>query len=202
MSEPPEDSARPAKRARLDGNAAPSLSTSVKTSEPAPQAAPTTPKAAIDQDLEREVRAGIREYVCPNNLGFKGVLKQRYTDFLVNEIGQDGVVVHLRSMEVPKREKKLDVRNGEEKKEAEMKEDKVVAEEEEEKVVIKKEDDEEVRAARNGARHIKIKMEDTSDEEDLKVKQEDGAQEEVKQEPEEEVCHILGCDTSRNANPL
>ncbi|KAL6705631.1 multisubstrate pseudouridine synthase 7 [Coniothyrium glycines] len=102
MSDRVEESARPAKRARLDDDNAP-----VGTSEPIAvtvQATPTTLQSAIDSDLEREIRAGITEYVCPNNLGFKGVLKQRYTDFLVNEVGLDGKVVHLTSTEVDRRE--------------------------------------------------------------------------------------------------
>jgi tRNA pseudouridine13 synthase len=100
MSDHPEDSARPAKRARLDddSNTAPSLSTQAPAEAIAPEAG--------DTDLEREVRAGITEYVCPDNLGFTGVLKQRYTDFLVNEIGLDGKVLHLKSTDVPKKEKK------------------------------------------------------------------------------------------------
>jgi len=107
MSEPSDESTRPAKRARLDDNAAPSLST---TSTSAPQTAPQTAPipsapATIDTDLEREVRAGITEYVCPDNLGFTGVLKQRYTDFLVNEIGLDGQVLHLKSTEVVDKKK-------------------------------------------------------------------------------------------------
>jgi tRNA pseudouridine13 synthase len=106
MSDHADDSARPAKRARLDDNAAPSPS-----SAPAPQAATIAPQAAIDTDLEREVRAGITEYVCPDNLGFTGVLKQRYTDFLVNEIGLDGQVLHLKSTDVPKKERR-DKPNG------------------------------------------------------------------------------------------
>lgn len=106
MSDHADESARPAKRARLDDNSAASLSTQ------APQAAPTAPVSAIDADLEREVRAGITEYVCPDNLGFTGVLKQRYTDFLVNEIGLDGQVLHLKSTAVPKRERKGDARQA------------------------------------------------------------------------------------------
>ncbi|KAI4701121.1 hypothetical protein J4E89_010697 [Alternaria sp. Ai002NY15] len=103
MSDPSDESTRPAKRARLDDNAAPSLST---TSSAAPQTAPIpSAPATIDTDLEREVRAGITEYVCPDNLGFTGVLKQRYTDFLVNEIGLDGQVLHLKSTEVVDKKK-------------------------------------------------------------------------------------------------
>ncbi|KAH7407064.1 pseudouridine synthase [Phaeosphaeria sp. MPI-PUGE-AT-0046c] len=104
MSDHTEESARPAKRARLDDNTAPSLS--ADTSAPAPQATPSAPVAPIDTDLDREVRAGITEYVCPDNLGFMGILKQRYTDFLVNEIGLDGQVLHLKSTNVPRKQGK------------------------------------------------------------------------------------------------
>ncbi|KNG46019.1 pseudouridine synthase pus7 [Stemphylium lycopersici] len=99
MSGHSDDAARPAKRARIDDKTAPTFA--ADTSAPAPQEQPIpSAPAAIDTDLEREVRAGITEYVCPDNLGFTGVLKQRYTDFLVNEIGLDGQVLHLRSTEV------------------------------------------------------------------------------------------------------
>ncbi|PIN26595.1 tRNA pseudouridine(13) synthase [Handroanthus impetiginosus] len=33
--------------------------------------------------------------------GFRGILKQRYSDFIVNEVDLDGNVVHLTSLEVP-----------------------------------------------------------------------------------------------------
>jgi tRNA pseudouridine13 synthase len=85
---------------------------------------------AIDADLEREVRAGITEYVCPDNLGFTGILKQRYTDFLVNEIGLDGEVLHLTSTEAQKKkveEKKEPVKAP------------LIKEDVEEKMVIKEE---------------------------------------------------------------
>ena len=104
MSDPSDESTRPAKRARLDDNAAPSLSTT-STAAPIPTASILSAPATIDTDLEREVRAGITEYVCPDNLGFRGVLKQRYTDFLVNEIGLGGEVLHLKSTEVVDKKK-------------------------------------------------------------------------------------------------
>jgi tRNA pseudouridine13 synthase len=84
--------ARPAKRARLDSTATAEESL---PKAPIPSDTPTN-----DNDLEREIRAGITEYVRPDNLGFSGVLKQRYTDFLVNEIGLDGEVLHLRRVDV------------------------------------------------------------------------------------------------------
>ncbi|KAI5795758.1 pseudouridine synthase [Geopyxis carbonaria] len=68
------------KRARLDSNAAPH------------------PIDAATVAAERA--CGITEYVAPALAGFSGVLKRRYTDFLVNEIMKDGTVVHLTDMGV------------------------------------------------------------------------------------------------------
>ncbi|KAF2849204.1 tRNA pseudouridine synthase D [Plenodomus tracheiphilus IPT5] len=103
MSDPHSDTARPSKRARLDNNTTAPTPSTPPTTSTTTAPIPSAP-ATVDTDLEREVRAGITEYVCPDNLGFTGVLKQRYTDFLVNEIGLDGEVVHLRSLEVRKKE--------------------------------------------------------------------------------------------------
>ncbi|GFS09660.1 pseudouridylate synthase 7 [Elysia marginata] len=47
-----------------------------------------------------EVEAGITEYFNPN-AGFTAILKQRYSDFNVNEIDQAGNVVRLTDMSVP-----------------------------------------------------------------------------------------------------
>jgi tRNA pseudouridine13 synthase len=44
----------------------------------------------------REEEVGITEYMCPENPGFKCVLKHRYSDFIVNEIGVDGKVVWIK----------------------------------------------------------------------------------------------------------
>ncbi|KAJ5712099.1 hypothetical protein N7488_006255 [Penicillium malachiteum] len=49
---------------------------------------------------EREV--GITELVTADIEGIAGILKKRYTDFLVNEIMPSGDVVHLRNSSVPK----------------------------------------------------------------------------------------------------
>ncbi|KAF2757172.1 tRNA pseudouridine synthase D [Pseudovirgaria hyperparasitica] len=48
--------------------------------------------------VSKESRVGITQYVVPDTRGFEGVLKQRYTDFLVNEILPDGEVCHLTSL--------------------------------------------------------------------------------------------------------
>ncbi|KAI9675728.1 MAG: hypothetical protein M1817_001095 [Caeruleum heppii] len=50
------------------------------------------------QDEQREAQAGITEVVNPGLTRFTGILKQRYTDFLVNEILPSGEVVHLRQL--------------------------------------------------------------------------------------------------------
>lgn len=190
MSDPSEDTARPTKRARLDDDTAPTLS--AEASAPAPQSATIAPKAtstaAIDEDLEREVRAGITEYVCPDNLGFTGVLKQRYTDFLVNEIGLDGQVLHLKSTDVPskkKGEKQTNGRNPEkEAAEAQMVESKEETG-----------DSEMVDAQKGGSEEQRetAKSEDTPAPKSIKIIMEDEQnpevkQEEPKEEPEEEVC--------------
>lgn len=48
-----------------------------------------------------ESDVGISQY-CSQNKGFSGILKQRYSDFLVNEINLDRRTVHLTNTELPK----------------------------------------------------------------------------------------------------
>ena len=192
MSDPSDDSARPAKRARLDDNTAPTFS--AETSAPAPQATAIDLKAtsitAIDADLEREVRAGITEYVCPDNLGFTGILKQRYTDFLVNEIGLDGEVLHLRSTDVPRKEgKEANGRhaNGANSEKEDVKEDKIVVKEEK--------GDAEMLDVQNGVdtrQKVPIKTEDAPAQEDAVVKQEGDQEVEVKQEDVKQELEEVG----------
>ncbi|KAI9660639.1 MAG: hypothetical protein M1821_009991 [Bathelium mastoideum] len=56
-------------------------------------------------EQEREARVGIKQFVVTDVPGFTGIFKQRYTDFLVNEILPNGEVVHLRKVEHPLGEK-------------------------------------------------------------------------------------------------
>jgi tRNA pseudouridine13 synthase len=115
MTERSDADGRPAKRARLDpGTESPALTPTAPgtTSTELPKAPIDSGPAAVDGDLDREVRAGITEYVCPDNLGFTGVLKQRYTDFLVNEIGLDGEVLHLKFAGVERQDAEKEVANG------------------------------------------------------------------------------------------
>ncbi|KAL4781419.1 pseudouridine synthase [Aspergillus varians] len=64
-----------------------------------PVGAAPLPTATEDQ-LSREIEVGITEFVSADNEGFAGILKKRYTDFLVNEILPSGKVLHLESTAV------------------------------------------------------------------------------------------------------
>ncbi|KAL4915529.1 pseudouridine synthase [Aspergillus aurantiobrunneus] len=59
------------------------------------------PQTATEDQLSREIEVGITEFVSADNEGFAGILKKRYTDFLVNEILPSGKVLHLQSTNVP-----------------------------------------------------------------------------------------------------
>ncbi|OZJ04650.1 hypothetical protein BZG36_02895 [Bifiguratus adelaidae] len=50
-------------------------------------------------DYVREADVGIRAFASPNLSGFSGIIKQRYLDFLVNEIDSSGNAVHLTDLE-------------------------------------------------------------------------------------------------------
>ncbi|KAL8925366.1 MAG: hypothetical protein Q9172_002246 [Xanthocarpia lactea] len=70
------------------------------------QKQPTTDSDAEDK-LDKEVQCGIIEYVGPNLPGFTGILKKRYTDFLVNEILPNGQVIHLDDLKKPPEQEQL-----------------------------------------------------------------------------------------------
>ncbi|KAL8200162.1 hypothetical protein R6Q57_011501 [Mikania cordata] len=55
--------------------------------------------AAMKAPLE-ESDVGISCYISPLP-GFRGILKQRFSDFVVNEVDLDGNIVHLSSLEAP-----------------------------------------------------------------------------------------------------
>ncbi|KAL4752438.1 hypothetical protein BDW72DRAFT_171272 [Aspergillus terricola var. indicus] len=55
----------------------------------------------IDEQLSKEIEVGITEFVSADNEGFAGILKKRYTDFLVNEILPSGKVLHLTNSTAP-----------------------------------------------------------------------------------------------------
>ncbi|CAG8543921.1 17403_t:CDS:10, partial [Dentiscutata heterogama] len=49
-----------------------------------------------------EQDVGLTEYVDPSIPGFSAIIKQRYSDFLVYEIDQDGNIVHITNTDIPK----------------------------------------------------------------------------------------------------
>jgi hypothetical protein len=61
-----------------------------------------TPSSPIHAQTQKELDVGIADYVSPHARAFSGVLKKRYTDFLVNEILPNGEVLHLRSTQPPR----------------------------------------------------------------------------------------------------
>ncbi|KAF8534085.1 pseudouridine synthase [Trichophaea hybrida] len=62
---------------------------------------PTIPTGTSISQSAAEAAVGITEYVNPTLPAWSGVLKQRYSDFLVNEVDEHGVVVHLKSTRAP-----------------------------------------------------------------------------------------------------
>jgi hypothetical protein len=60
-----------------------------------------TPTSPIDAQIQKELDVGITSFVSPHVHAFSGILKKRYTDFLVNEILPNGQVLHLRSTRPP-----------------------------------------------------------------------------------------------------
>ncbi|KAJ0425868.1 pseudouridine synthase [Aspergillus carlsbadensis] len=64
--------------------------------------AAAAPQPEVNDQLSREIEVGITEFVSADNEGFVGILKKRYTDFLVNEILPSGKVLHLQSTAVPR----------------------------------------------------------------------------------------------------
>lgn len=57
--------------------------------------------AAEAAQREQELAVGITAYVSPEAPGFSCIVKQRYTDFLVNEIDTNGQVLHLTELAEP-----------------------------------------------------------------------------------------------------
>ena len=113
MSEVGEGMKRPAEGAGADADEGRECRTEDKTvveecREPAakmPRSEEAEKKKKKEEDegtgdsFEREV--GITEYTGPQVPGFRGILKDRYSDFLVNEVDMAGNVVHLTGIAMP-----------------------------------------------------------------------------------------------------
>ncbi|KAI7094838.1 hypothetical protein KC352_g39314, partial [Hortaea werneckii] len=69
---------------------------------------------AAEAETEQERAVGITAYVSPSKPSFQCVVKQRYTDFLVNEILPSGAVLHLTELPgfEPKRQKDAPVQQA------------------------------------------------------------------------------------------
>ncbi|KAL8711161.1 MAG: hypothetical protein Q9220_004306 [cf. Caloplaca sp. 1 TL-2023] len=63
--------------------------------------------SGIEDRFDKEVQCGITEYVNSDLPGFTGILKKRYTDFLVNEILPNGQVIHLDNLKKPPNQTRL-----------------------------------------------------------------------------------------------
>ncbi|VDB85446.1 unnamed protein product [Peniophora sp. CBMAI 1063] len=69
----------------------------------------TTPPAYSEDGMLlriMETDVGISEYIAKNTPKIGGIIKQRFTDFLVYEVDQDSNVVHINSLAMPTSEKK------------------------------------------------------------------------------------------------
>lgn len=106
------DTERPSKRIKLDSDDLPTTTPTEdivmhesKDISPLSMALPTE---TVDSKNPREIQAtkeaqvGIIGYVYLGSEGFTGILKKRYTDFLVNEVLPNGEVCHLKNLKVPK----------------------------------------------------------------------------------------------------
>ena len=56
---------------------------------------------AKSEDFMLESDFGITEYVTSDSAGFSGILKHRFTDFVVHEIGPNGEAVKLTDLSLP-----------------------------------------------------------------------------------------------------
>ncbi|MCJ1400914.1 hypothetical protein MMC11_004125 [Xylographa trunciseda] len=98
----------PRKRLKMDTTATDPDSKPETPSKPTPadqETSASLAKPPLDphsMQLHKEEDVGITEFIRPDLLGFTGILKKRYTDFLVNEILPSGEVVHLDDLKAPK----------------------------------------------------------------------------------------------------
>lgn len=91
---------RPPKRAKLDNDGSGANLEPPSTVTPAQHdlGLNTMADHAGNDDHAKELEVGITAFIDASRKTFQGILKKRYTDFLVNEILPDGSVLHLRQM--------------------------------------------------------------------------------------------------------
>ncbi|KAL4891608.1 pseudouridine synthase [Aspergillus ambiguus] len=89
----------PRKRLKTDND---SIDQTIAPPSDAAAQEPAPPKISDgDAQALKEAEVGITEFVNAGNEGFAGILKKRYTDFLVNEILPSGQVLHLQNVNIP-----------------------------------------------------------------------------------------------------
>jgi hypothetical protein len=93
---------QPSKRVKLDadhiGSSLSEPPAMFQQHDDHPKEASSTHSSAVSDDAAKEREVGIIAFVNESRAVFRGTLKKRYTDFLVNEILPNGTVLHLRSM--------------------------------------------------------------------------------------------------------
>ncbi|TVY50580.1 Multisubstrate pseudouridine synthase 7 [Lachnellula cervina] len=98
----------PRKRQKLSPTPNPNTTTTTTTTTTTDDNKPTMDHRPSKLDVVgetsdgKEAEVGILHFVNASNPGFSGVLKQRYTDFLVHEIDLDGTVIHLTDDQAPR----------------------------------------------------------------------------------------------------
>ncbi|KAK2821746.1 hypothetical protein FQN49_007717 [Arthroderma sp. PD_2] len=95
-----EDESR-RKRVKVSNDDAASESVAAPIREQLADAVAGTETPALDAQAVKEAEVGITRFVSPDLPGFAGVVKKRYTDFLVNEILPSGEVLHLKNTGLP-----------------------------------------------------------------------------------------------------
>ncbi|KAM5436334.1 multisubstrate pseudouridine synthase 7 [Microsporum ferrugineum] len=95
-----EDESR-RKRVKVSNGQIASESLTAPSREHLVDAAADSEPPAPDAQAIKEAEVGITHFVSPDVPGFSGVVKKRYTDFLVNEILPSGEVLHLTDTGLP-----------------------------------------------------------------------------------------------------
>ncbi|RIA96010.1 pseudouridine synthase [Glomus cerebriforme] len=98
---------QPVKKIRLNSGESIIVSPDVNTNN-SEEITDKTVSSIKPNQMIRERDVGIIEYADPSIPGFLGVIKQRYSDFMVYEIDNARNIVHLTDFNIPKVEKSVD----------------------------------------------------------------------------------------------
>ncbi|OCT49742.1 putative pseudouridine synthase TruD/Pus7 [Cladophialophora carrionii] len=95
-----EADSRPPKRVKLDSSQVDVTIEGTSTMAHPGHESHIQQGSLVSDDTAKERQVGITAFVGESRPVFRGILKKRYTDFLVNEILPNGTVVHLSSIKV------------------------------------------------------------------------------------------------------